>query len=43
MIESFTGKKLEQSVIHLMPSVEVSPIIIYEHTYSHAMITERPA
>ena len=43
IVESFAGNHLEQSVIHLMPSLEVSQIMMYECTHSHAMITERPA
>ena len=40
---SVAGNQLEHSVIHLMPSLEVSQIIMYECTHSNAMITERPA
>ena len=39
------GKQLKQSVIHLMPSIEVSQIVImiYGCIHSPAMITERHA
>ena len=42
-VEFLAGNKLEQSVIHLMPSLEVSKIMMYGCTHSHAMITERHA
>ncbi len=43
-IEFFAGNQLEQSATYLMPSLEVSQIMIYERTHSpYAMITERPA
>ncbi len=43
-VEFLAGNQLEQSVIHLMPSVEVSQIVMYGCTHSHAMMTvERPA
>jgi hypothetical protein len=34
IVESPAGNQLEQSVIHLMPSLEVSLIMVYECTYS---------
>ena len=37
------GNQLEQSVIHLMSSLEVSQLMMYGCTHSHAKITERPA
>jgi hypothetical protein len=37
------GNQLEQSMIHLMPSLEVSQLMMYGCTHSHAKITERPA
>ncbi len=43
IIESLAGNQLEQSVIHLMPSLDVGQIMMYEGTHSHAMITERSA
>ena len=42
-VEFLAGNPLEQSAIHLMPSLEVSQIMMYGCTHSHAMITERPA
>jgi ABC-type protease/lipase transport system fused ATPase/permease subunit len=42
-VELLAGEKLEQSVIHLMPSLEASQIMMYEFTHLHAMIIERPA
>ena len=41
--EFLVGNQLEQSMIHLMPSVEVSQMKMDEYTHSYAMITERPA
>ena len=42
-IEFLAGNQLEQSMIHLMPSLEVSQIMMYGCTHSHSMIIERPA
>ena len=42
-VEFLAGNQLEQSVIHLMPSVEVSQIMMYHWMYPHATISERPA
>ena len=43
-VDFVAGNQLEQSVIHLMPSIEVSQIVMmYGCTYPHAIIIERPA
>ncbi len=42
-LEFLAGNQLEQSVNHLMPSLEVSQIMMYRCTHSCARITERPA
>ncbi len=43
-VEFLAGNHLEQSVTHLMPSLEVSQIMMYECTHSpYAMTTERRA
>ena len=44
-VEFLVGNQVEQSVIHLMPSIEVSQIVImiYGCIHSPAMITERHA
>ena len=34
IVESLAGNELEQSVTHLMPSLEVSQIMMYECTHS---------
>ena len=43
IVESLAGNELEHTVIHLMPSLEVSQTMMYECAHSLAMITERPA
>jgi hypothetical protein len=42
-VEFLAGNHLEQSVIHLMPSVEVTKMMYPKYTHSCALITERPA
>ena len=43
-VKFLAGNRLKKSVNHLMPSLEVSQIMMYGHTmHSHAMIKERLA
>ena len=42
-VEYLAGNQLEQSVIHLMPSLDVSQIMMYGCTHSNEVVTERHA